>query len=122
MHLLKVGLLTIFSSLLLSATSLNIVNSGFETPDISVGVHGGCAGSGGTNFVYNPSGCGQDVVFLNLSGLVHHSSALGNPLRPNSAAQVGFLQDVSGFSQTIPGIDIGTSYTISFFTNERNCY
>jgi hypothetical protein len=122
MHLLKVGLLTIFSSLLLSASSLNIVNSGFETPNISVGVHGGCAGSGGANFVYNPSGCGQAWAFLNLSGLAHNTSAFGNPLGPDSSAQVAFLQNVSSsFSQTITGIDIGATYTISFFANERNC-
>ena len=122
MHLLKVGLLTIFSSLLLSASSLNIVNSGFETPNISVGVHGGCAGSGGANFVYNPSGCGQAWAFLNLSGLAHNTSAFGDPLGPDSSAQVAFLQNVSSsFSQTITGIDIGATYTISFFANERNC-
>lgn len=121
MHLLKVGLLTIFSSLLLSATSLNIVNSGFETPNISVGVHGGCAGSGGTNYVYNPSGCGQAWAFLDGSGLAHNTSGFGNPLGPDSSAQVAFLQNVSSFSQTITGIDIGATYTISFFANERNC-
>ena len=122
MHLLKVGLLTIFSSLLLSASSLNIVNSGFETPNISVGVHGGCAGSGGTNFVYNPSGCGQAWAFLNLSGLAHNTSAFGDPLGPDGSAQVAFLQNVSSsFSQTITGIDIGATYTISFFANERDC-
>jgi hypothetical protein len=122
MHLLKVALLTVFSSLLLSATSLNIVNSGFEAPNISVGVHGGCAGSGGANFVYNASGCGQAWAFQNLSGLAHNTSAFGDPLGPDGSAQVGFLQNLSSsFSQTVTGIDIGATYTISFFANERDC-
>lgn len=121
MRLLNISLLTIFGSLSLCATTLNIVNPGFETPNISVGVHGGCGPTGGSNYVYNPAGCGQAWSFQNGSGLTRNSSAFGNPVGPDGSPQAAFLQNISDFSQTITGIDIGATYTISFYAIQRNC-
>jgi PEP-CTERM motif len=121
-RLLNTAVLALLGTSLLSASGLIIVNPGFENPDISTGVFGGCTGSitGGT-YIYDPAGCGQGWTFESSSGLTRNPSAFDNPVGPDGSAQSAFLQGISDFSQTITGITIGSVYTISFYATQRTC-
>ena len=122
MVLRKVTFLTLLGSALLCASGLNIANSGFETPDISVGLFGGCSGTTtGATYIYNPTGCGQAWTFQGSSGLTRNPSGFSNPVGPDNSPQEAFLQNIADFSQTITGVNIGSLYTISFWAIQRNC-
>jgi hypothetical protein len=120
--LLRVSLITFLGSTLLCASGLNIGNSDFETSDLSVGVFGGCSGGfSGVTYLYNATGCGQVWNFQGGSGLTRDPSAFNNPGGPDGSPQSAFLQDISDFSQTVTGIDVGSTYTLSFFAIQRTC-
>jgi hypothetical protein len=122
MRLLQLTAIVFFSSALLSADSLNILNSGFEVPNLSTGVFGGCVGPiSGPVYIYGATGCGAAWTFEGGSGLTQSPSAFGNPLGPDGSAQAAFLQETGDFYQTISGIDAGGLYTISFYAVQRNC-
>jgi hypothetical protein len=123
MRLFNVAVVTLFGSGLLCASGLTIPNSDFETPNISVGGFGGCSGSPANGiYIYNPTGCGQSWTFLGGSGLTHTPSAFGNPAGPDGSSQSAFLQNISSFSQTIAGIDVGSQYDLSFWAIARSGY
>jgi hypothetical protein len=121
MRLFNIAAVTLFGSALLSASGLTIPNSDFEIPNISAGF-GGCSGSPtGDIYIYNPTGCGQSWTFLGGSGLTRTPSAFNNPTGPDGSSQSAFLQDIGNFSQTLTGVDIGSSYSFSFWAIQRTC-
>ena len=122
MRLFNVAVVTLFGSALLCASGLTIPNSDFETPDISAGAFGGCSGSPANGiYIYNPTGCGQSWTFLGGSGLTHTPSAFNNPPGPDGSSQSAFLQNIGSFSQTLTGVDVGSSYSFSFWAIQRTC-
>jgi len=121
MTILRVGLAALVGSVLLSAGSLSIDNSGFESADISVN-HGGCSGSiFGSTYIYQAAGCGAAWTFEGGTGLTHFPSGFSNPAGPDGSNQAAFVQGSSDFYQIITGVDVGGVYTISFYAVQRTC-
>jgi hypothetical protein len=88
------------------------VDAGFETPDV---------GSGGSAYVYNPTGSAW--TFTGSSGISGNGSGFtaGNPNAP-SGSQVAFLQMKGDFSQVIAGLEEGQDYILSFDAAQRANY
>jgi RHS repeat-associated protein len=92
------------------SSSLNVPNSGFESPVLGNG-----------NWQYSPSG--GSWSFANGGGITGMNSAFtGTPSAAPEGVQVAFIQSTGTVTQSISGFQANTNYIITFLAIQRtNC-
>ncbi len=91
-----------------SIAAQTILNSSFETPDLS--------GLGRLAYEYNPTGAGW--TFLAYSGVARNGSDFEAAPAPDGS-QVAFSQGDGAFSQEVSGFQSGVVYSVVFSSAQR---
>ncbi|MDB6080044.1 MAG: hypothetical protein JWO82_3791, partial [Akkermansiaceae bacterium] len=89
---------------------VTIANSSFETPALTAGA-----------FQYSPTGGTWTFTGASPSGsgLVSNGSGFSNPNAP-VGTQAAFVQEFGTLSQALTGLNIGTTYTVTFSAAQRS--
>ena len=95
------------------SVGVGLLNAGFEATDIQFG--------GGGNF-YSDIPDWNDPVGgpAGIGSTQNHTSAWLNGLTPPEGSQVAFIQGAGSFRQTVGGLEVGQTYVLSYFENERD--